>query len=166
MARLFSVYRDAAGVVFCGVNHSFGYLEKDAFLMRCFTLDCDERGQLVIDVRIVNPSDSSISDTVKAIIDTGAEISALHENLVAKLGLPDSGKTICIQTASVPEVHKRYFATLELCFPEGDNHHFSKRDMVGGLASDDYNVLIGLDILKNCKLVYEGKFNKFTIGVY
>jgi predicted aspartyl protease len=106
---------------------------------------------------------------VRALIDTGASISAVDPIVLSALGLQQTGEAD-IHTPSTGGVSVK-FPTFDvriaiLAGREGDLHFISDTVQVTGsnLSQFGFSVLIGTDILKKCILYYNGADEVFSLA--
>lgn len=106
---------------------------------------------------------------IRALIDTGASISAVDPSILTALGLTPTGEADIHtpSTAGVPVHTATYDVRIGiLAGREGDVHFISETVQVTatGLESHGFQALIGTDILKRCILHYNGADGLFTLA--
>lgn len=107
--------------------------------------------------------------TIRALIDTGASISAVDPTVLRALGLTPTGEAE-IHTPSTGGTAMRvdtYDVQIAiLAGRPGDLHFISETVQVtsSALISQGFHALIGTDILRSCILYYNGADSLFTIS--
>lgn len=103
------------------------------------------------------------SEEVRALIDTGATMCCIDQEIPKKLGLQPVG-TRKIHTASTQD-HICYEYLLRMVIPI--NQHTSvvqeQKFLAVPLSIQGIDCLIGTDFLKDCSLIYMGYLNQFTL---
>jgi len=106
---------------------------------------------------------------VRALLDTGAEVSCVDEALVGTLGLaPDSLTLANLPIAGGLTFGYQYRADLTLMHPSGD----PQLDLVLPdllvvelpLGALGYQALIGRDVLDRCRFTYDGPRRRFRVA--
>ncbi len=117
--------------------------------------------------KAVRPVPAAVS--LRALIDTGADCSAVEPRAVASLALPVKNITL----ANIPALGgltpiTQHDAGLTLVHPSGD----TRLNLVMGtlllaevsLGALGYEVLIGRDVLQRCRFLYHGPRNRFKLA--
>ena len=147
------------------------------------TGEINEKNQSIIDV-IISPTPIEIilpedmrKHVFKGLIDTGASNSTISEEVVRKLALSSSGKTPMISASHevISNVYKIYLGIPKRDYApiidENDNlvsvdiniQYAQFITFVCELPNkDNFDVLIGMNVLKNCVLVVTG--NMFVLS--
>jgi hypothetical protein len=107
--------------------------------------------------------------TVRALLDSGAEMTCVDASIIRKLGLPFGGTVFANLPAhggfSVQSVHD---ASLTILHPSGkaqDNWALPDLSVLDlSLASLGYEALIGRDILNRSRFLYHGIANRFRLS--
>jgi hypothetical protein len=102
---------------------------------------------------------------VVGLIDTGASLSALDASIIASLGLAPRN-VVSIHTPSTGAAYeKRLTFDALVVLGETPGKPLSKTLNVISceLASQGFMALIGRDLLRYCRLVYDGPNNSFTL---
>jgi len=106
---------------------------------------------------------------VRALIDTGAEITCVDASVIQILGLPISGWTF----ANLPAhggltVSIEYDASLAILHPSGRQANNlvvpNLSIMEVPLATLGFQALVGRDVLSRCRLLYHGPKRKFRLS--
>ncbi len=98
----------------------------------------------------------------KAMIDTGASLCAIQEDIPQKLGLKPSGE-IYLHTASCKN-HKCYKYFLRMVIP-AHRLEYEGTFTALPLEGQDMDCLIGRDMLANGILIYIGYAKQFTFSL-
>lgn len=106
---------------------------------------------------------------VRALIDTGASISAVDPSVLTALGLSATGEAEIHtpSTAGVPVKTATYDVQIAiLAGRPGDLHFISETVQVTSteLTAQGFQVLIGRDILKSCILYFNGADAVFSLS--
>jgi len=106
---------------------------------------------------------------IRAVIDTGAEITCVDSTLVQSLGLPFGG-TVLVNLPAHGGVTAgaMHDASLTVVHPSGN----ARNDLVVqnltvlevSLASLGYEVLLGRDVLAGCRFFYHGPKGRFQLA--
>lgn len=97
----------------------------------------------------------------RALIDTGSTCSVINAKTVKRLGLHPVG----LQTAITGNNDVIKCHTYRCCFKVGKNIPVEVTTICTKLDSDDFDCLIGLDILDRGLFVYNGKENTFSLEI-
>ena len=117
--------------------------------------------RLVVPVNIANP-DTGQEMTVEAELDTGAETTAIHQDIVETLQLPNVG-TQLIHSTNSTVICKRNRADVTLQFKEGIQVELGTQYVHGGITA--CQCIIGRDILSHGLLIYNGINDYFTLSL-
>jgi len=111
---------------------------------------------------ILSRSRVKIPDPVNglAMIDTGATVTVVREDLIKKLGLNPVGM-VKINTSYSTNV-PCYEYLIRVLFP--NNVIIETRAIGAPLLGQHIQFLIGRDILQNSVFIYNGQMNSFTIN--
>ncbi len=101
-----------------------------------------------------------------ALLDTGAQVTAISKRAADKLGLRPIGK-VPIQGVGGLSYHNNYFFQVAMVIPIGEQNagkielavHIFHKPIEGvelNIAGDQFDVLLGMDIISNCSLAIEG----------
>lgn len=109
----------------------------------------------ILEVTVSNPHNPQVQGIPKeAKIDSGADMTAIPEDLVNALGLIPAREIPTKGYKKGEQTHHTYFVDVSL-----DGHSFYTEVM----AVERTNVLIGRDILNQLKLILDGKNLNFDI---
>lgn len=101
------------------------------------------------------------TDSYEALVDTGAELSGIDNDLAARLGLPIVGRLQMAGVHGIAEVNM-YIGQIFIPFL-----HATFYSKFAGAAlrssSQGHDALIGRDFLKNGTMIYEGRTGVVTI---
>lgn len=106
--------------------------------------------------------------TARSVLDTGAEVSCLDSALVQSLGLPLGG-TVLVNLPAHGGITGGvlYNVSLTIIHPSGNaRDNLVVRDLAVleiGLSSLGYQMLIGRDVLKQCRFLYDGPAKRFEL---
>ena len=105
---------------------------------------------------------------LRALVDTGAETTCLDGSLIRALGLPVAGTVIVNLPAHGGVIGGiLYEASLTILHPSGKaRDHFVVQHVLMldiALASLGYQAVIGRDVLKQCRFVYDGPADRFEL---
>lgn len=102
---------------------------------------------------------------ILGLIDTGASISALDFNVIRRLDIPPRG-SIAIHTPSTGTAYENRY-THDVCLVLGETETTSliiTTPIIGiELASQGFYALLGRDVLRHCRLVYDGPQGSITL---
>lgn len=106
--------------------------------------------------------------SVRALIDTGASISAIDSDIVQSLGLQPTGTTLIHtpSTGATPHQTSTYDVRIVI-FGFVAAHSFTLPAVAvteSALKAFGFQVLIGRDILSHCLFVYDGRANIFSLA--
>jgi len=106
---------------------------------------------------------------IRALIDTGASISAIERKVLENLGLQQTGEAEINtpSTGATPVKIPTYDVKIAiLAGRKGDLHFISETVQVTGsdLTQFGFGALIGTDILKKCVFHYNGADGHFTLA--
>jgi predicted aspartyl protease len=120
---------------------------------------------------VIKPSDRTIAQLkvekkdislakIRALIDTGAQTTAISQEIVEKLKLVSRGTAKIYTSAKNAEIRQEYDIALEF-----DHNAYIPVLRVIGANLKDYSIdcLIGRDVLQHGTLIYKGKKNEFTL---
>lgn len=102
---------------------------------------------------------------VRILIDTGAEISMLAENVVQELhSIPAGVHVVGGVFSGEPEERAVHLTILRVHLTSGDVHEVGEAFLTSMPAADDgVDCLLGRDILSRLRLVYDGQGGTFTL---
>jgi hypothetical protein len=103
--------------------------------------------------------------TIRGLVDTGASSSCVDRNIVVGLGLAARG-VVAIHTPSSGDAYEerlQYDACLVLGEGQGDALVLTLPVIESDFASQGFLALIGRDVLKSCRLIYDGPAETFTV---
>ena len=105
----------------------------------------------------------------QAILDTGAEMTCVDWAIITVLGLAFGGTTFANLPAHGGLTGAGVFdVSLTIVHPSGnatDNLVIPAMSVLGvSLSPVGYDVLLGRDLLANCRFLYEGPTNQFELG--
>ena len=104
---------------------------------------------------------------LRALIDTGADITSFVDASVASLGLLPLGP-LAVNTANGLTMVNRYAVNLTLLAPGGNASRNLVRPNLAVLgmanAPIGFDVMIGMDLLRDCLLVVDAPANLFTLA--
>jgi hypothetical protein len=104
---------------------------------------------------------------LRGLIDTGADTTSVLDAALAPLGLLPVG-SMMVNTASGMTVVNRYGVSLTIPPPPGAPPHNLVRHnlQVLGMSSAPlgFEMLVGLDVLAECLLLFDGRAQTFTIA--
>jgi hypothetical protein len=102
---------------------------------------------------------------ILGLIDTGAGMSALDVQVISMLDLNPRG-IVSIHTPSTGPAYENR-QSYDACFVLGENEATSlvvNREVIGSeFASQGFFALIGRDVLRYCRMVYDGPQDRFTL---
>ncbi len=106
---------------------------------------------------------------VRALIDTGASISAVDPIALNALGLSPTGEADIHtpSTGSTPVRTPTYDVRIAILAGRAEDLHFISETLqvtAADLTAQGIQVLIGRDILKSCTLFYNGAASTFTLS--
>ncbi len=124
----------------------------------------DEYGFPYLDLRVLNQK-QQLSLTAKAIIDTGAAHCMIREELAQQLQLEELRIADYRHPIFGRMPLKEYL--MDLGFENGsrDNGAIMEGIRAGTLLDPNYpaSVIIGVEVLRHCRLEYDGPLQSFTI---
>ena|ERR1700733_4083619 len=100
----------------------------------------------------------------RALIDTGATLSAVDDSVMTKLGVPPVG-LIQLGTAGGQQMANLYPAKFTLFVAGGSFSFESPRATGVQMTGQPYIALIGRDVLANVTLIYNGGLGVITIAL-
>ena len=98
---------------------------------------------------------------VRMLIDTGANISALHIDIIERLQLPHYLGKVTVEGAGGRISLSRYRCVLHL--PAFGRKGLPIDILEGEFNGSPYEGVIGRDVLRFCKLTYDGLGNSFQL---
>ena len=99
-------------------------------------------------------------EEVQALVDTGASITAINEELAARLGLIPTGS---VQVGGVTGVDTRPLYGARIVMPE-PGFTFDPVQIVGAnLNAPDFQILIGRNLLCSMLMTYDGPRGQFAL---
>jgi hypothetical protein len=105
---------------------------------------------------------------LRALIDSGAEVTSLDQKIIKALALPLSNVTLANLPATVGMLISTFHtASVTILHPSGvaRQHHYTPKlsvcDLPLGLLG--YDAVIGRDILNRLRFVYDGPPQKFSL---
>jgi hypothetical protein len=103
--------------------------------------------------------------SVRALIDTGASGSAIDPNIVSRLGLFTTGRTLVHTPSSGSNYVERdqYAVSLYLGSQPGETAGYTLSVIETPLASEGFIAIIGWDILSKCVLFCDGPQRTFRL---
>ena len=109
-----------------------------------------------------------VLQTVRALIDTGASVSAVEPSVLTALGLSPTGELDILtpSTGNVPYKALGYDVRVAIPARPNDLMFFSDTIQVTGssLSTQGIQALFGRDILSRCTLFYNGADGFFTLS--
>jgi hypothetical protein len=104
---------------------------------------------------------------LRALIDTGADLTSVVDAAVGPLGLLPLGP-FAVNTANGLTIVNRYAVSLTLLAPPGrPPQHLTRQNMpVIGMANAPigFDAIVGMDLLRDCLLVVDGPAGQFTLA--
>ncbi len=102
----------------------------------------------------------------KALLDTGAQVTMISKRAAKQIGLRPIGK-VSVQGVSGTNYHNNYLFQVAFVIPTGAQNageielsvHIFYKPVEGAelsITGDQFDVLLGMDILSNCSLAIEG----------
>jgi len=107
------------------------------------------------------PRTTIMSKRVRMLIDTGANISALHIDIIERLQLPHYRDKATVEAAGGRISLNRYRCILHL--PAFGKKGLPIDVLEGSFEDSPYEGVIGRDVLRFCKLTYDGVENSFRL---
>jgi hypothetical protein len=98
---------------------------------------------------------------LRMLVDTGANISALHIDIIQRLQLPLYTERTTVEGAGGPTTLNRYRCVLHL--PAFGRKGLPIDILEGCFDDSPYQGVIGRDVLRYCKLTYDGLGNRFQL---
>jgi hypothetical protein len=104
---------------------------------------------------------------VEALLDTGADCSVFDPSVPIGLGLLPTGQCLLrsLDTSLVEESLLVYDADVAFVSDGESSHRFTVRIAAKTLGALPYKMLLGRDILRHCRLVYDGPENEASLTV-
>lgn len=105
-------------------------------------------------------------EQILALLDTGAHSTCLDRQIIARLGLAQSGVTAVHtpSTGSNYETRGTYDTTLALGDPQAQGLLVTLPVVESDFASEGFFALIGRDILRRCVFTYDGPADAFSLA--
>jgi hypothetical protein len=103
---------------------------------------------------------------LRGLIDTGADMTSVADSALAPLGLVPIG-SVFVNTASGRTIVNRYAVSVTLLGPAAGAPGFIRHntEVLGmAVAPVGFDVLIGMDLLAECLLIFDGRAAKFTLA--
>ena len=97
----------------------------------------------------------------RMLVDTGSNISALHIDIIHQLQLPLYADRITVEAAGGPATLNRYRCVLHL--PAFGRKGLPIDILEGRFDGSPYEGVIGRDVLRFCKITYDGLSNRFRL---
>jgi hypothetical protein len=103
---------------------------------------------------------------IRALVDTGAFCTHIASSVIPPLGLAPTGSVLVAtpSTGTTPAMFDRYDVSVTILHPELARIF----DIVPILAceplADDYQALLGRDLLKSCTFFYNGPDDTFSLA--
>ncbi len=99
--------------------------------------------------------------TIRALIDTGADRTAIHPNVLALIGSPPSGTSLIRRPGSTAAVRRVNLHDVRLAFggaavPSTKGSWVEVESVAVAPADPTVLALIGRDMLARCQFVYDG----------
>jgi len=98
---------------------------------------------------------------LRMLVDTGANISALHVDIIQRLQLPLYSERTTVEGAGGAATLNRYRCVLHL--PAFGRKGLPIDILEGSFDDSPYEGVIGRDVLRYCKLTYDGLGNSFRL---
>jgi hypothetical protein len=100
-------------------------------------------------------------EKVRMLVDTGANISAIHFDIIQRLQLPSYAERVLVEAAGGRTSLSRYRCVLHL--PVFGRKGLPLDILEGRFDDSPYQGVIGRDVLRFCKLIYDGLSNQFRL---
>ena len=129
------------------------------------TLSCTEN-RLVISLLLSHPRtdiESASPIRVQALLDTGADKSMIQQGVAEQLNLP-LVSVVPINSVESTNVYSVYMARVQVPLTTSLTYTFKETSVIGAPLPNAYPCLIGLDILSQGLLFYNGQDNTFTLS--
>ena len=109
------------------------------------------------------------SQTIKALVDTGASCTCIDPTVLEPLNLAPTGTVSAHtpSTGSTPAVMNQFDVGMVIYGATADHPPFhlpTVAVMETPLRGQGFDALLGRDILSNCLLVYNGTLGRFTLA--
>jgi predicted aspartyl protease len=118
-------------------------------------LEVLNNGLIVCDITVKNPFHEDQPIKCKALIDTGAEVTVVCQSIFDKFTLREDMKTKH-RILTVAGEKETSLYPLKLFIANDWSHILHESCMSDLTEREEYDVIIGIDILKNYSLVYHG----------
>jgi hypothetical protein len=103
---------------------------------------------------------------IRALVDTGASSTHVVDSVIAPLGLTTKGPVpvITASTGSAPVLFDEYDVSLTILHPEMGKVFEIVPILACEPLSNDYQAMLGRDILQYCSMFYNGPDGTFSLA--
>ena len=109
----------------------------------------------------LNPAVRPRVPKLRMLVDTGSNISAPHLDIIQRLQLPLDSEQATVEAAGGTTTLNRYKCVLHL--PAFGKKGLPIDILEGRFEDSPYQGVIGRDVLRFCKLTYDGLGNRFQL---